>query len=174
LAYAWFRCTSKLASISISTRVPAGCAAIANQTRNTYRLVAADVGRFVAPRVTIRNSIGSSVGFSASTDQIQSPPLFTSDPVISGSRLTVGQNLVASAGVSGTPTPDRVYSWYACPSARPALDLVAPDCVLLSEGATNSYLITNDADTKYVVVEVALSNGVDPSATRVSASTAVI
>ena len=173
VAYAWFRCNSKVANISISTTVPAGCTAISGQTRQTFQLTAADVGRFVTPRVSITNSIGNSVGFSVSTDQISSPPSFTSNPVISGNPI-VGQTLVASSGVSGTPSPTVSYDWFACPSARPVLDLVASDCVLLSEAATNSYLITLEADTKFVVAKATLTNGVEPAATRVSASTAVI
>ena len=173
-SYAWFRCNSKVANISISATVPAGCTAITTQTRPTYQLTAADVGRFITPRVTITNSIGNSVGFAVSTDQITSPPSFTSRPAISGSAL-VGRTLSVTAGVSGTPTPTVSYEWFGCPSSRQAEPVQLDDCgEPLQEGPSNSYVVDIEADTKFVVARVNLTNGVEPTASRVSASSAVV
>ena len=174
-SYAWFRCNSKVANISPSATTPSGCTVVTTQTRPTYQLTAADVGKFITPRVTLRNSIGNSFRFAVSTDEITSPPTFTSRPVISGSAL-VGKTLEASAGVSGTPTPTRVFIWHSCPtptySPQDCTERTRSEPTLSTK---NSYEIAIADDEEFLVVEVALDNGVEPTPdSQFSIFTAVI
>jgi len=56
-SYAWFRCPTAVAAVSLS--IPAGCTSIAGATQLTYLPTAADAGLFLSTRVTATNSAGT-------------------------------------------------------------------------------------------------------------------
>jgi hypothetical protein len=70
-AYKWYRCT--LVSTKASTVAPAAaakCSAIAKATAATYKLVAADKGKFVRAQVTAANSLGAKVSLTKTSAKV--------------------------------------------------------------------------------------------------------
>ena len=104
-AYTWQRCATD----------GTACGVISGATKETYTLVAADVGRTVRVLVTAVNADGHDVAPSEPTDVIASKngPKATARPTISGD-TTVGGELTASNG-TWTPAPASYgYQWQRC------------------------------------------------------------
>ena len=69
--YKWYRCT--LASTRTATAVPtsaAKCVAISGGTKSTYKVVTADVGKYLRVLVTAKNSAGTTYSLSKTTAKV--------------------------------------------------------------------------------------------------------
>ncbi len=69
-AYKWYRCGSAVAAGKAAPAAGAKCVAIAKATAASYKLVAADKGKFVTAQVTARNSAGSAISLAKSTAKV--------------------------------------------------------------------------------------------------------
>jgi hypothetical protein len=69
--YKWYRCTlvSTKAAI-VAPAAAAKCSAIAKATAATYKLVAADKGKFVRAQVTASNSVGAKVSLTKTSAKV--------------------------------------------------------------------------------------------------------
>ena len=154
--YQWQRCDSN----------GNACANIAAATKNSYKLVVADVGQTVRTLVTAKNADGSSTANSKPSPVIadNTAPKNTALPTISGSAIA-GEELTADPGAF-TGAPDRyTYRWNRCDAAGSA-------CV--STSSTGKVYGVRTADVgKTLRVEVTAINDKGRS-TAVSNATAVV
>lgn len=154
--YQWQRCDSNGNT----------CANIAGATKDSYKLVTADVGLTVRAQVTAKNGDGSTTANSSASPVIadDTAPKNTALPTISGSPV-VGEELTAEPGAF-TGAPDRyTYRWNRCDTAGSA-------CV--STSSTSKVYGVRTADVgKTLRVEVTAINNKGRS-TAVSNATAVV
>jgi len=69
-AYKWYRCGSAVAATKAAPAAKLKCVAIAKATALTYKLVAADKGKFVTFQMTVSNSAGSVISLAKSTAKV--------------------------------------------------------------------------------------------------------
>jgi len=66
--YKWYRCTVAASAVGIAApAASAKCTAISGATAATYKVAAADVGKYIRVMVTARNSAGSKISLSKTT-----------------------------------------------------------------------------------------------------------
>lgn len=153
--YVWQRCDAN----------GAACAAIPNETKRTYRLVAADVGRTVRAIVTARNADGTGRANTKPSPVIADDvtPANTQPPTVSGTPV-VGGTLTASEG-TWTGGPSFAFIWLQC-------DANGANC-----GDTNArgrtYGVRSDDLGRTIRVQVRATNP-RGSTTAQSAQTAVV
>src|SRR5258705_3416952 len=131
-AYQWRRCASD----------GRACGDITGATKQTYAVVAADIGRTLRVVVTASNADGNATATSAATDVVDSKsgPANSVKPTVSGT-ATVGQELRVSRG-SWSPAPGSFgYQWQRCSSTGTACLNVA--------GATSSVYGVRSADVDH-------------------------
>jgi subtilisin len=110
IAYAlqWLRCTSP---------APTTCAAITGAKGATYKLTAADAGRYLRMRVTASNSKGSATAQSEPSAIVSTPggkPVMVTPPAIAGV-ARVGSPLTATPGTwTGGAPMTFSFSWATC------------------------------------------------------------
>ena len=68
--YKWYRCGSAVAAVKAAPAAKLKCVAIAKATALTYKLVAADKGKFVTFQMTVSNSAGTVISVAKSTAKI--------------------------------------------------------------------------------------------------------
>ncbi len=66
--YQWYACTAK---VTASTVLSGTCALIASATSPSFTLTASQRTRFIMVRVTVTNSVGSAVHYSAATAAVR-------------------------------------------------------------------------------------------------------
>ena len=128
-AYQWRRCASD----------GQACGDITGATKQTYAIVAADIGRTLRVVVTASNADGKAAATSEATDVVDSKsgPVNSVKPAVSGT-ATVGQELRVSRG-TWSPTPGSYgYQWQRCSST-------GTDCLNVA-GATSSVYGVRSAD----------------------------
>jgi fibronectin type 3 domain-containing protein len=162
--YQWLRCDEQGQS----------CAVIANETTNSYVLVAADAGHRIAARVTATNSQGSG---SAMTDPsavvVDNPggggvtvPAILTKPAITGV-ARVGESLSVDRGVwSGGGTLSFDYQWLRC-------DDQGQSCVVIANETTNSYVLAA-ADAGHKLVARVTATNTQGSGSATSDPSAVV
>jgi len=70
-AYKWYRCT--VAGSTAKTTAPTStlkCVAIAKATATSYKLVAADKGKYIRAQVTATNSLGAKVSLTKTSAKV--------------------------------------------------------------------------------------------------------
>src|SRR6476661_707998 len=128
-AYQWRRCASD----------GRACGDITGATKQTYAVVAADVGHTLRVVVTATNTDGKASATSEATDVVDSKsgPVNSVKPAVSGT-ATVGQELRVSSG-TWSPAPGSYgYQWQRCSST-------GTDCLNVV-GATSSVYGVRSAD----------------------------
>jgi hypothetical protein len=131
-AYQWRRCASD----------GRACGDITGATKQTYAVVAADVGRTLRIVVTASNADGNASATSGATDVVDSKsgPTNSVKPAVSGT-ATVGQELRVSRG-TWSPAPSSYgYQWQRCSST-------GTDCLNV-DGATSSVYGVRSADVDH-------------------------
>jgi hypothetical protein len=131
-AYQWRRCASD----------GTACGDIAGATKQTYPVVAADVGHTLRVVVTASNADGKASATSNPTDVVDSKsgPVNSVKPAVSGT-ATVGQELRVSTG-TWSPKPSSFgYQWQRCTST-------GTDCVNVA-GATSAVYGVRSADVDH-------------------------
>jgi hypothetical protein len=131
-AYQWRRCASD----------GTACGDITAATKETYSLVAADIGRTLRVVVTASNADGKASATSAETDVVDSKsgPVNSVKPAVSGT-ATVGQELRVARG-TWSPTPSSYgYQWQRCSST-------GTDCTNVA-GATSPAYGVRSADVDH-------------------------
>ena len=131
-AYQWRRCASD----------GRACGDITGATKQTYAVVAADVGRTLRIVVTASNADGNASATSGATDVVDSKsgPTNSVKPAVSGT-ATVGQELRVSRG-TWSPAPSSYgYQWQRCSST-------GADCLNVV-GATSSVYGVRSADVDH-------------------------
>lgn len=116
------------------------CLEIEGETRSTYRLKEADVGRTVRAAVTARNAYGASTALTKPSPVVAPQgrqPVSTSPPTVSG-LAQEGQTLAAKPGIwtGAAPIAFR-YGWQRC-------DELGAACALLSATGTRYTLTAAD------------------------------
>lgn len=69
-AYKWYRCVGTVAASKAAPAAAAKCVAIAKATALTYKLVAADKGKYVTFQLTASNSAGTAISLAKSTAKV--------------------------------------------------------------------------------------------------------
>jgi len=131
-AYQWRRCASD----------GRACGDITGATKQTYAVVAADIGRTLRIVVTASNADGNASATSGATDVVDSKsgPTNSVKPAVSGT-ATVGQELRVSRG-TWSPAPSSYgYQWQRCSST-------GTDCLNV-DGATSSVYGVRSADVDH-------------------------
>jgi hypothetical protein len=130
--YQWRRCASD----------GRACGDITGATKQTYAVVAADIGRTLRVVVTASNADGKASATSAATDVVDSKsgPTNSVRPAVSGT-ATVGQALRVSRG-TWSPAPSSYgYQWQRCSST-------GTDCINVA-GSTSSVYGVRSADVDH-------------------------
>jgi alpha-tubulin suppressor-like RCC1 family protein len=156
--YQWFRCDSEVASASDS--VSADCLAISGATASTLVLSALDVGKHLMLRVAAANSLGSVIRFSASTDNVTTPPLVSTTPTVSGARDT-GQVLTVSNGtwIASPVEMETSHHWFRCTSSVSATTSTLPSqCSEISGATSATYTQTPDDVGRFITVRTSRTN----------------
>lgn len=142
--FQWLRCN----------RSGAGCGAIGGATRQTYTLLAADVGQTMRVRVTATNAAGSATVLSQPSAVVAgrgAAPANTAPPTLSG-RAQQGQTLAVSNGSwSGTPPIGFRYVWQRC-------DANGNNCVSIAGARSNRYSLTRVDVARRLRVQVTASS----------------
>ena len=131
-AYQWRRCASD----------GQACGDITGASKQTYAVVAADVGHTLRVVVTASNADGKASATSEATDVVDSKsgPVNSVKPAVSGT-ATVGQELRVSRG-TWSPAPGSYgYQWQRCSST-------GTDCLNVV-GATSSVYVVRSADVDH-------------------------
>ena len=157
--YQWFRCDSVQKAKTLD--LPLGCVAIGGQTARTYSPAVADAGKYLLLAVRGFNEHGSQTAYSPSTLDIAEPPSFVRGPALNSLR-NKGDNLeVATAEVSGWPTPVKTLRWFRCDSKVEQISTAVPAGCLVITGATGATYRLQQLDVqKYVLAEVKIKNSV--------------
>jgi len=155
-SYAWADCTS----------ASAGCSSIAGATSSTYKLVAADVAKYVNVTVTASNSAGHGSVASAAVGPILPPaPSNTTAPAITGT-AEQGDTLIVTNGTwDGSPSA-YTYAWEDCNSA-------GGSCAPI-RGATSSSYTLSAADIGSTIACVVTAKGAGGTGSASSNTTAVV
>ena len=158
ISYQWFRCVNEVTLAS--SALAAGCTAISGATGSTYQAIDADLGKYLMPRVTSTNFLGSPVRFTNSTAIVTSAPNPLSDPVISGNRTT-GQILtVSTPAILAFPAATSTHQWLRC-SFTVALSNTLPTGCSQIDGATSSaYTLTTADEGRFVTAASTFTNSV--------------
>lgn len=149
--YQWLRCPVGASVISSS------CAVVATTTTPTYTLVAADVTRPMAVRVTATQQGASGIAASALTSPVEGRPLDnTSKPAITlvNALTQVQEPLKGSSGTWSVPTTAIAYQWRRCDATDPTV------CTDITNAKSVSYTpVAADAGSKLVLKVTATSPG---------------
>jgi hypothetical protein len=131
-AYQWRRCASD----------GTACGDITAATKQTYTVVAADIGRTLRVVVTASNADGKASATSNATDVVDSKsgPVNSVKPAVSGT-ATVGQELKVSTGTWAPKPSSYLYQWQRCSST-------GTDCLNVA-GATSSVYGVRSADVDH-------------------------
>jgi hypothetical protein len=153
--YQWRRCSSGGGS----------CADISGARSQTYELTAADIGSTIRIRVRATNTAGSTSADSAPTALVESPPLNTSPPTVTGTPVD-GAVLTATAGIwSGTQPLAYAHQWQRCDSLAGCHDVI---------GATGTTYALRAADVGFAIRVVVTASNAVGSSSAASAPTAVV
>ncbi|MEN9731974.1 MAG: hypothetical protein RL488_1284, partial [Actinomycetota bacterium] len=153
--YQWYSCADAIPATSPD--ISDICAEIPGETAASFTPTVSEVGRFVLVRVGAVNTLGAAFMFSPTTLEVLEAPNFTSDPTISGGKLT-GESLAFDMLFTrGSPEPSVSYSWYRC--AAPLTTVLSTTTCDLIAGATgDAYtLVAGDLD-KYIAGAVTLKS----------------
>ncbi|HEY8646655.1 MAG TPA: hypothetical protein VIL77_12330 [Gaiellaceae bacterium] len=115
-AYQWRRCASD----------GRACGDITGATKQTYAVLAADIGRTLRVVVTASNADGNAPATSEATDVVDSKsgPVNSVKPAVSGT-ATVGQEFKVSTGTWSPKPSSYGYQWQRCTSTGTACINVA-------------------------------------------------
>jgi hypothetical protein len=131
-AYQWRRCASD----------GTACGDITGATKQTYPVLAADIGHTLRVVVTASNADGKASATSGGTDVVDSKsgPVNSVKPAVSGT-ATVGQELRVSTGTWSPKSGSYGYQWQRCTST-------GADCVNV-DGATSATYGVRSADVDH-------------------------
>jgi hypothetical protein len=131
-AYQWRRCASD----------GLACGDITGATKQTYPVVAADIGHTLRVVVTASNADGKASATSDATDVVDSKsgPVNSVKPAVSGT-ATVGQELRVSTGTWSPKPSSYGYQWQRCTST-------GADCINVA-GSTSSVYGVRSADVDH-------------------------
>ena len=154
----WLRCNA----------LGASCAAIIGEVADTYRAVAADLGKTLRVEVTTTNAFGATKAQSAPSPVIlAAPPVAAASPAIGGTQRD-GQTLTASSSWSGTAPIALSHQWQRC-------DATAPACADVAGATAATYVLTSpDVGSRMRVRVGALNAGGGGTATSDLAAAAVV
>lgn len=166
--HTWWECSN---SVDSPTSVqPNGCTELANSS-GTWKILPAQLGKYLVSAVTSQNTAGATKIWSASTDVIRNgavnivPPTVTFTGGTYPSTLTQLKISDAKAGDwVGTPDPylDQ-YAWYRCKDKIAAAnDYIDSNCDLVT-GSLQTYTPTPGDVGFYMVAAVRYTNGENAS-----------
>jgi hypothetical protein len=156
-SYRWERC---------ETRAATGCTAIAGNTR-IYRLVEADVGKFIRSWVTACNADGCAQANSRPVGPVtaSAAPRNTAVPRIAGSAVA-GQTLTGDPGQWSAGVRNFDFQWQRCDSAGNA-------CTAIAGANRRTYTLTNADLGRRLRLLVTARNNVGATS-AISAATEVV
>ena len=164
-SYAWYSCTSAVAS---SSTLQAGCSVIANAASASVALTSAMVGKHLVAKVTATtstNKVGAGVAstFSASFGPIRIAPSNSAAPSFTPTSVAVGRTLVANVGTwTGTGPISTSYQWFSCPSTATisATVPVPATCALIVGYDNINLVVPQSSATKKILLAVKATNSV--------------
>jgi hypothetical protein len=190
-ANSWWRCSTAVGAPTAS--LPASCTQITTATGTSYTLVQADKNFYIVYREQKKNGPTGTITvnrFTASTALVTSPPVRSSDVVVTSiDRMTnatpkrvapvVGKSITVTPGTwtGGTATDITLtHRWYRCTTQVTLASDTRPDgCVLsdATDAVLKSYSVSA-ADVGYFLVSEETATNVAATRVRFSASTLVV
>lgn len=157
----WYRCDTAVAAKLAAFTDTMKCVKVNGATKASYKIVAADQGKFLTALVTAKNSQGVVQASAKSVRVPGTKPTAKSSPKVSGS-AKVGTVVRATSGSwSAIPEATTSVQWYRCASAVPAGTTSftsAMHCQKIN-GATSAQHTVVPADQgKYLTVLVKAKN----------------
>lgn len=172
VTHQWFSCT-RSGSATTSTRTPSGCSQIAGAASPTFTPLPAHAGRFLRLAETATNLAGRATRYSATSPAVQSAPVNTAAPIVSGTPRA-GRSVTARVGrFSGTTPIAYSYQWYACLTRTTASPSLPSGCSEIAGAVNSSFTLTNAQVGRYMVVRVVATN-LHGSATFFSTASIVV
>ena len=172
VTHQWFSCT-RSGSATTSTRTPSGCSQIAGAASATFTPLPAHAGRFLRLAETATNLAGRTTRYSATSPAVQSAPVNTATPIVSGTPRA-GRTVTARVGrFSGTTPIAYSYQWYACLTRTSASPSLPAGCTEISGAVNSSFALSNAQVGRYMVVRVVATN-LHGSATFFSTASIVV
>ena len=171
LSYQWYLCDAPVNSGA--ALAPPGCDALAGETSSRIPLLLEWQDKYVTVAETASNSIGEATAFAQVDLTVQTKPLFSSDPGISGTAVS-GQTLTAipnASDVGGAPLPK--YQWMKCSERQLASSSAPVTCSEIAGETESTLLIGIEYEASFLSVRVTLENSAG-STTRYSASTSIV
>lgn len=153
--YFWYRCNS---AIPETIAEPVGCSLISVGTSNVYTLTSADFGKYVSVFVKASNAYVFGTKTIANLQQTLAAP---TPLAVSGSLISnwkVGDTVVFSPMISGTPTHTDIQ-WFRCDNAVVALNS-QPNCQMIFGQSGYTYVLTSSDVDKYVTAFIHVTNSV--------------
>jgi hypothetical protein len=156
-AYQWRRCASD----------GTACGDITGATKQTYPVVAADIGHTLRVVVTASNADGKASATSNETDVVDSKsgPVNSVKPAVSGT-ATVGQELRVSTGTWSPKPSSYGYQWQRCTST-------GTDCVNVA-GATSVTYGVRSADVDHRLRALVIARTASGNSTVASTPSSVV
>lgn len=155
--YRWLRCDTSGGGAN-----GVNCATISGETRKTYVLTAADVGRRIRSRVIATNADGTASANSNATPVVKASstagkPANATPPTISGTPQQ-GKTLTANRGTwTGGQPRTYAYQWRRCDSA-------GGSCADISGATASSYLLKDVDVGRTMRVRVTATNSLGSTA----------
>lgn len=165
--YQWYSCDSSVpAGLSVA---PSDCSPIAGATALTLVTSSSMHGKFVVVEETATNLAGATKLLSASTNSIQTKPVFADDPTLAGTASS-GFSITVSSGAStfGGATNES-YAWAKCSTPQLAGTAFAAGCTVIAGETQATINVGTDQESFYLVARVTLANTAGQT-TRTSAS----
>ena len=172
VTHQWFSCTRSGSAVT-STRSPSGCTQIAGAVTPTLTPLSAQAGRFLRLAETATNLAGRATRYSATSPVVQSAPVNTATPAVSGTPRA-GRSIGARVGIfSGTAPIGYSYQWYACLTRTSASPSLPAGCTEISGATGSAFTLTSAQVGRYMVVRVVATN-LHGSATFFSTASIVV
>ena len=171
----WFVCDSPV-SAGVGAK-PSDCNEISGETDNKITAILDWQGKYVTFAETATNGVGagSATVFAEVEPQetIQTKPLFTGNPSISGTART-GQTLSANPSLS-TVGGDALakYQWLECSASQNAGTTLPSTCKAIAGETEQTFQVTAAYEESFMVVRVTLENAAG-SSVKFSDSTEIV
>jgi hypothetical protein len=167
----WYVCDAPVNAGSLV--IPPGCDALAGATAQSITALLAWQDKYLTFAEIANNSVGSMFAFAGVNLSVQTKPLFSAFPTISGTAKT-GQTLTANpraSAVGGDSTA--TYQWLDCSSAQTAGELPPTGCQAIAGETEPTIVIGSSLEERYLAVRVTLENAAG-AVTQYSATSGIV
>lgn len=167
----WYLCDAPVNAGSLV--VQPGCDALAGVTAQSVTALLAWQDKYLTFAEIANNLVGSKFAFAGVNLTVQTKPLFSAIPTLSGTART-GQTLTANpraSSVGGEATAK--YQWLECSAVQAAGELLPTGCKAIAGETDQTIVIGTGLEERYLAVRVTLENAAGAT-TQYSATSEIV